>query len=276
MYRINHHISVGFILLCSYLLLSCNNTSLDDCEKQFIQNLGISNTTYSTIQDKDRFLSREELAQFEAAYFGEGSDVQLNDAHTFYIITDGYDVCRKGKPLNKAETHIIGNQIIEAFRVDSISFLRFNDRLDSLREFKNLLLDTMRIKNLKYSRNAAVVSDENYLYNKLSSFLKNDISTTDKVLLESFGIQTRYDAETMLYSTDVYFFEKMIDRYQMEVPMEYFKTIESIGNFYGWSNIDSNLLASLPHPEIGSYEYFLNRTANPYQINRTFKVYKSN
>ena len=275
MCRINQHITASFTLLFS-CLFSCSNTSLDDCEIQFIENLGISNNTYYTIQDEDRFLSREELAQFQAAYFGEGSDKRLKNGYSFQSITDGYDICRKGKPLNKAEIHIIGNQIIEAFKVDSISFLDYNFRLDSLREFKNLLLDTMRIKNLKYSRNAAVVSDENYLYNKLSSFLKNDISTTDRTLLESFGIQTRNDAETMLYSTDVYFFEKWIDRHRMEIPMEYFKTIESIGNFYGWSNIDSNLLTSLPHPEMESYEYYINRTANTYQINRTFKLYKSN
>ena len=271
MYRINQHITVSFTIF-SCLFLSCSNTSLDDCEIQFIENLGISNTTYYTIQDEDRFLSREELAQFEAAYFGEGSDKRLKNGYSFQSITDGYDVCRKGKPLNKAEIHIIGNQIIEAFKVDSISFLDYNYRLDSLREFKNLLLETMRIKNLKYSRNAAVVSDENYLYNKLSSFLKNDISTTDKTLLESFGVFTRSDAETMLYSSDVYYFENWIDRHQRKVPIEYFKTIERIGEYYGWSNIDSSLLTSLPHPEKDDYVSDLDNSVVYERINRIFNI----
>ena len=92
MYRINQHITISyklcFVILSCWVFSSCSSSSLDDCETLFIQNLGITNETYVLIQNEDRFLTDEEVEQFEAAYLGEGSMEGNKDGYTFKIIID--------------------------------------------------------------------------------------------------------------------------------------------------------------------------------------------
>ena len=55
---------IGFVL-CAIVLTSCN--SLSDCEKNFIEGIGISKGAYLTIQDNDKFLTANEVEELLAA-----------------------------------------------------------------------------------------------------------------------------------------------------------------------------------------------------------------
>jgi len=76
------------------VLSSCNNFS--DCEKNFIEGIGISERAYLTIQDNDKFLTANEVEELLAAMPLNGNDIRERRSIILYV-SRVYNRCIKDK-----------------------------------------------------------------------------------------------------------------------------------------------------------------------------------
>ena len=268
MYRINQQTTAGFILICSWLFLSCNNSSLDDCETLFIQNLGITNETYALIQNEDRFLTDEEVEQFKAAYFGEGSMEGNKDWSTFEIIIDAYRNCRKTQPLNHFEVESIKSEILSALRRDSVGLIRNYAISDSLRTYQSAIRDTIELYNLKYKK----TNEGCYYIDRIERYLQH----RDKKVFQRFGrlskltelIDVHNDSELLSYyyssKIDCANYQENVNRsitflrgkgYSRGWSWDYFKTADSLQLYYGEQNVNNEIIKTLPKPNYNDYQH---------------------
>ena len=241
MYRINRHITVGVILLFSCLFLSCNNTSLDDCEIQFIENLGISNETYERIQDKDRFLSKEELIHFKAAYFGDGSKNDEKNGWFLDNIFDSYETCRQNQPLSDYEQDLIQKSLRNAYKSDSLQYEKHLNSLDSLRRLENLLVAEMKDREIEYKRRIGQRCWYEFEKGWLNKFLKG--TTTTQTIPSIYKNQ---NIEVIKYCSALYMVRESLRKESK--PIVYSDELNRVINIYGSLNVDSNLVLSMPFP----------------------------
>ena len=253
MYRINQHITVGVILLFSCLFLSCNNTSLDDCERQFVQNLGITNKIYSSIQDDDRFITVEESTQLLGVYLGESSENSDKNLDNFSAILSAYDVCRKEEPLNSYEMNKVIEQIKRAYKSDSLDFIVQQSVRDSLMQSKSKIQEEMAEMGVKYSETMADNGWGRFDDDWLQSLSENKLSRYQKSQLRYWKIDTYAQALQMSYSIKVWFIQHDIESLNRQKPIKYFETVRELQKTYGEKKIN-NLILSLPHPKKTDYQ----------------------
>jgi len=244
------------VILSCWVFSSCSSSSLDDCETLFIQNLGITNETYALIQNEDRFLTDEEVEQFKAAYFGEGSMEGNKDWSTFEIIIDAYRNCRKTLPLNRFEVELIKSEILSAFQQDSIGFFPFYKISDSISAYQDAIRDTMELLNL------SAISIESYdcrITSIIGYYYKTGDESVSRLrwwrkMAEKINIHNKYELLSYYYSVKMACSEsKETSHINWNVPKQYFETVEKLMETYGESNIDNEFLTSIPHPQ---YEHY--------------------
>lgn len=255
MYRINQHTTLGFILLFSCLILSCDNSQLDDCETLFIQNLGITNETYALIQNGDRFLTDDEEEQFRAAYFGEGSMEGNKDWSTFKVIIDAYKQCRKNHPLNRFEIESIKSKILSAFHKDSIGLIRNYATSDSLRNYQAAIRDTMESLNLRPILTQGKCWEIRYIENyfKYSDELLLDFETD---IPEQINIHNESELLSYYYSTKIDCAKRKEETNRFsDWSWEYFSVVRNLQYHYGEQNIGIELIESLPRPNPADYKH---------------------
>lgn len=255
MYRINQHITAGFILLFYCLFLSCNNTSLDDCEKQFVQNLGITNKIYSSIQDDDRFITAEESTQLLGAYLGESSESSDKNPSNFDAIWSAYDVCRKEEPLNSYELNKVIEQIKNAYKLDSLGLLAQQPVRDSLKQEESKIREEMNERGIKYSRTIAHNAwSAGFKDDWIKSIQENNLTEHQKSTLRFHNINPYTQALQASYGIKVWLIEEDIESIDKNKPIKYFETIRELQETYGEKNVNSNLILSLPHPKKTDYQ----------------------
>ena len=253
MYRMNKHITVSFTLLFSCLFLSCSNTSLDDCEKEFVQNLGITKKTYSSIQDDDRFITAEESSQLLGAYVGESSENSDKNPNNFSAILSAYDVCRKEEPLNSYELNKVIEQIKSAYKSDSLDFIAQQSIRDSLMQSKSKIQEEMAEMGIEYSETMADNGWGRFNDDWLQSISENKLSRYQKSQLRYWKIDTYAQALQMSYSIKVWFIQQDIESLNRQKPIKYFETVWKLQKTYGEKKIN-NLILSLPHPKKTDYQ----------------------
>ena len=89
-------VTIRFIIVAvgATVLASCNR--LSDCEKNFIEGIGISERAYLTIQDDDKFLKANEVEELLAAMPLNGNDIRERRSIIAYA-SRVYNGCIKGK-----------------------------------------------------------------------------------------------------------------------------------------------------------------------------------
>jgi hypothetical protein len=275
MYRINQQTTAGFILICSWLFLSCNNSSLDDCETLFIQNLGITNETYALIQNGDRFLTEDEAEQFEAAYFGEGSMEGNKDRYTFEIIIDAYRNCRKTQPLNSFEVELIKSEIVSAFQKDSIGLIRNYATSDSLSAYQAAIKDTMELLKLAYYDKAsgAIVKDLRTYMKEVDNGITRDVRFGRlRSVSREIDMTNRKELLDYYYSARLKSLEHLIT--ENKYPgwsCSYFYTIGDLVSHYGEKNIGIELVKTLPRPNPADYEHLRGYSGSLHKHNWLFE-----
>lgn len=255
MYRINQHTTVGFTLLFSCLFLSCNNTSLDECEKQFVQNLGITNKIYSSIQDDDRFITAEESTQLLGAYLGESSENSDKNPNNFDAIWSAYNVCRKEEPLNSYELNKVKEQIKSAYKLDSLGLLAQQPVRDSLKQAESKIREEMNERGIRYSRTIAINAwSAGFKDDWIKSIQDNKLTEHQKSTLRFHNINPYTQALQASYGIKVWRIEKSIEAIDKDKPVKYFETIRELQETYGEKNVNSNLILSLPYPKKTDYQ----------------------
>ena len=264
-----------FAILSCWVFSSCSSSSLDDCETLFIQNLGITNETYVLIQNEDRFLTDEEVEQFEAAYLGEGSMEGNKDGYTFKIIIDAYSQCRKAQPLNRFEVESIKSEIVSAFQKDSIGLIRNYATSDSLSAYQAAIKDTMELLKLAYydRANRAIVKD-------LRTYMKEvDNGIIRDVRFGRLRIVSREIDMTNRKELLAYYYSAMLKRLERDKTYNkydywscsYFYTIGDLVSHYGEKNIGIELVKTLPRPNPADYEHLRGYSGSLHKYNWLFE-----
>lgn len=263
------------VILSCWVFSSCSSSSLDDCETLFIQNLGITNETYALIQNEDRFLTDEEVEQFKAAYFGEGSMEGNKDWSTFEIIIDAYRNCRKTQPLNSFEVDLIKSEIVSAFQKDSIGLIRNYATSDSLSAYQAAIKDTMELLKLAY-------------YDKATSTLVEDLRTYMKEVDNGITRDVRFGRlRSVSREIDMtnrkellgYYYSAMLRRLERGITVNkyyewscsYFYTIKDLVWHYGENNIGIELVKTLPRPNPADYEHLRGYSGSLHEYNWLFE-----
>ena len=263
-----------FTILSCWVFSSCSSSSLDDCETLFIQNLGITNETYVLIQNEDRFLTDEEVEQFEAAYLGEGSMEGNKDGYTFKIIIDAYSQCRKAQPLNRFEVESIKSEIVSAFQKDSIGLIRNYATSDSLSAYQAAIKDTIELLKLAYYDKAS-----HALVRDLRSYMKGvDNGTPDVRLGRLLNLPREIDMTNRKELLACYY-SAMLKKLKLEISSNkyynwscsYFYTIRDLVSHYGEKNIGIELVKTLPRPNPSDYEHLRGYSGSLHEYNWLFE-----
>ena len=236
-------------------LISCGNTSLDDCEKQFVQNLGITNKIYSSIQDDDRFITAEESTQLLGAYLGESSESSDKNPSNFDAIWSAYDVCRKEEPLNSYELNKVIEEIKSAYKLDSLGLLAQQPVRDSLKQAESKIREEMNERGIRYSRTIAINAwSAGFKDDWIKSIQENNLTEHQKSTLRFHNINPYTQALQASYGIKVWLIEEDIESIDKNKPIKYFETIRELQETYGEKNVNSNLILSLPHPKKTDYQ----------------------
>jgi len=225
--------------------------------------LGITNETYVLIQNEDRFLTDEEVEQFEAAYLGEGSMEGNKDGYTFKIIIDAYSQCRKAQPLNRFEVESIKSEIVSAFQKDSIGLIRNYATSDSLSAYQAAIKDTMELLKLAYydRANRAIVKDLRTYMKEVDNGIIRDLRFGRlRIVSREIDMTNRKELLAYYYSAMLKRLErdKTYNKYDYW-SCSYFYTIGDLVSHYGEKNIGIELVKTLPRPNSADYEHLRGR-----------------